>query len=79
MLPDEMKKFIPTRSQLQRREERQNRKRNSKENQREAARIEFVEAVSGRAVREGLDANHFNTRAHWSANSPRRSKRTRRS
>ena len=79
MLPDEMKKFIPTRSQVQRREERRNRKRMSRENQREAARIELVEAVSGRTVREVSVTNPSHTRATRSANSPRRSKRTRRS
>ena len=79
ILPDEMKKFIQTRSQLQRREERLNKKRKSRENQREAARTELVEAVLRGAVREVSDTNPSNTRAKRSANIPRRSKRTRRS
>jgi hypothetical protein len=79
ILPDDMKKFIPTRSQLQQREEHRNRKRNSREKHREAARTELVEAVSRRAVREVSDTNHSNARANRSTNSPRRSIRARRS
>ena len=79
ILPDEMKKFVPTRSQLQQREEHQNRKTNSREKHREAARTKLVEAVSRRAVREVSDTNHSNARANRSTNSPRRSIRARRS
>ena len=78
-MPDEMRKFTQTRSQLQRKEEHLNKKRKSRENQREAARTELVEAVSRGAVREVTDTNPSNTRAKRSANSLRRSKRTRRS
>ena len=78
ILPDEMRKFTQTRSQLQRKEERLNKKRKRRENQREAARTELVEAVSRGAVREVSDTNPSNTRAKRSANSPQRSKWKRR-
>ena len=76
LLPDDLKKFIPTRSQLQQRAPHQDKKRRGKEKHREVARNEWVDTVSRGAVTDMADANDSKRSTTRNANSPQRSKGT---